>query len=194
MGVRTVNRNRSVLVEAIVFAVLVVLAAGSRLIDHAPNFVAVSAVAMFAGYFFRSRVLALGAPLVAMAISDVAIGFYNPTVMATVYAAMLCSVAIGRVVARRNNGLSRRIAWIAGGTVGGSALFFVTTNFAVWAASGYYSLDLSGFERCYLAALPFAKYTLASDAIYTAGLFGGYAAIRGLNNAALLGRAALRTA
>jgi hypothetical protein len=169
-----------VLVEAIVFAVLVVLAAGSRLIDHAPNFVAVAAVAMFAGYFFRSRVLALGAPLVAMAISDVAIGFYNPTVMATVYAAMLCSVAMGRVIASRNGALGRRAAWIAGGTVGGSALFFVTTNFAVWAASGYYTLDLAGFERCYIAALPFVKYTIASDAIFAGGLFGVHAAVGGL--------------
>ena len=54
-----------------------------------------------------------------------------------------------------------------------SLLFFVTTNFAVWAFSGMYSLDSAGLVRCYIAALPFLKSTVASDLLWTAGLFGG---------------------
>ncbi len=43
-------------------AILIAVAAGSRLADIMPNFTAVGAVAMFGAFVFRSRVLAMGAP------------------------------------------------------------------------------------------------------------------------------------
>ena len=54
-----------------------------------------------------------------------------------------------------------------------SLIFFVTTNFAVWAFSGMYSLDMAGLTQCYVAALPFLKYTVAGDLFWAAVLFGG---------------------
>ena len=47
------------------------------------------------------------------------------------------------------------------------------TNFAVWAFSGMYSLDMAGLVQCYVAALPFLKYTVAGDLFWAAVLFGG---------------------
>jgi hypothetical protein len=54
-----------------------------------------------------------------------------------------------------------------------SLIFFATTNFAVWAFSGMYSLDMAGLTQCYVAALPFLKYTVAGDLFWAAVLFGG---------------------
>jgi hypothetical protein len=51
-------------------------------------------------------------------------------------------------------------------------LFFVTTNFAVWAFSGMYPDDLGGLIRCYVAALPFLQNTVTGDIVWSAALFG----------------------
>jgi len=54
-----------------------------------------------------------------------------------------------------------------------SLIFFVTTNFAVWAWSGLYSADLAGLIQCYVIGLPFLKHTVAGDLFWAAVLFGG---------------------
>ena len=54
-----------------------------------------------------------------------------------------------------------------------SLIFFVTTNFAVWAWSGLYSADMAGLIQCYAMGLPFLKYTIAGDLFWAAVLFGG---------------------
>ena len=81
---------------------------------------------------------------------------------------MLLPFAAGLVA--RNHRLSRSVA---PAVLSCSLLFFATTNFAVWAFSGMYSLDMAGLIACYVAALPFLKYTVACDLLWTAGLFGG---------------------
>ena len=54
-----------------------------------------------------------------------------------------------------------------------SLIFFAATNFAVWAFSGMYSLDMAGLVAVLRAALPFLKYTVAGDLFWAAVLFGG---------------------
>jgi hypothetical protein len=89
-------------------------------------------------------------------------------VTVVVYASMALPFAAGLIA--KNYRLSRSVA---PAMLSCSLLFFVTTNFAVWAFSGMYSLDSAGLIQCYVAALPFLKYTIASDLLWTAGLFGG---------------------
>jgi hypothetical protein len=55
-----------------------------------------------------------------------------------------------------------------------SLVFFVSTNFAVWAFGTTYSHDLTGLLTCYVAALPFFKNTLVGDLFWTCVLFGGH--------------------
>jgi hypothetical protein len=54
-----------------------------------------------------------------------------------------------------------------------SLIFFVATNFAVWAFSGMYPLTWQGLVQCYTAALPFLDKTVLGDLFWTAVLFGG---------------------
>jgi hypothetical protein len=118
------------------------------------------------------RMLAVLVPLAAMLIGDAVLGIYDWRVMAVVYAALALPALIG-IVARR-----RRIWLLAiGGALVSSLIFFVTTNFAVWAFGGLYSLDGAGLVQCYAAALPFLKYTVAGDLFWSVALFGSFTAL-----------------
>jgi hypothetical protein len=54
-----------------------------------------------------------------------------------------------------------------------SILFFVVSNFAVWASyRTLYAATLRGLINCYVAAVPFFRHTLAADMVFTAIFFG----------------------
>lgn len=149
---------------------LIVLAVVTRLIDHAPNFTAVGAAALFAGYALPRR-LAFVVPLIAMALSDIFIGFYDWRLMAVVYASFLLMTAAG--IAARH---VRSPIVYAFSIAGGSVLFFLTTNFAVWALSSWYPHTLNGLLWCYTLALPFLKNALMGDMLFGMILYGAYRA------------------
>src|SRR5258707_1406320 len=53
-----------------------------------------------------------------------------------------------------------------------SIIFFVVSNFAVWASyRTLYAATLQGLINCYLAAVPFFRHTLAADMVFTAIFF-----------------------
>jgi len=147
---------------------LIVLDVVARLLPHAPNFTPVAASTLFAAVVLQRRSLALLVPLIAMPVSDLLIGPDDWRITAVVYGSMLLPFALGLIA--KNYRLSRSVA---PAILSCSLLFFATTNFAVWAFSGMYSHDLAGLITCYVAALPFLKYTVACDLLWTAGLFGG---------------------
>ena len=77
--------KRQNLVQGVVFVLLVLVGAQVRIwLQDLPNFAPVAALALFAGYYFRSWLLALCLPLSIMAISDLAIGGYDWRMMALV--------------------------------------------------------------------------------------------------------------
>ena len=140
----------------------------ARLLPHAPNFTPVAASALFAGAVLRSRALALAVPIAAMLISDLVLGCPDWRIMAVVYAALAAPAVLGRW------GRPRGAIVLAPLAVSSSLLFFASTNFAVWAFSGIYALDLAGLIACYVGALPFLYNTLLGDMFWTALLFGGW--------------------
>ena len=162
------NHQTSLRADLLLVAFLIGLVVAARLLPHTPNVTPIMASALFAGMVLQRRALALLVPLGGMLIGDLAIGFDQWQVMAVVYAALAWPVAIG-FLARRYR-LSRVIVPAA---LSCSLLFFATTNLAVWAFSGLYSLDMAGLIQCYVAALPFLKYTVTGDLLWTAVLFGG---------------------
>ena len=167
--------TREIRNQAGVFALLVVLCAVSRLLPHPPNFTPLASVSLFAGFLFRYRGLAAAAPLVAMAISDAVIGRYTPGVMIAVYASLLYPVALRGVLQRRLSPL--RVVACAGSA---SLVFYAASNLAHWWFTYTYAHDWQGLVRCYWRALPFLKYTLAGDLLWSAALFSAYAAARAM--------------
>jgi hypothetical protein len=61
-----------------------------------------------------------------------------------------------------------------------SVSFFLLSNFAVWMVwRDMYPKTFNGLMTCYVAGLPFFRYTVTSDVLFTAAFFGiGYLASR----------------
>ena len=143
-------------------------AALSRLIPHPPNLTSVTAVALFGGAYFSDRRLAFLVPLAALFLSDLVLGFYHH--MEIVYASFALIVCIGLWLQKNRSPLH-----IAGAALASSVLFFLLTNFGVWAFGSLYPMTLNGLIACYVAAIPFFRNTLLGDLLYTIVLFGGFA-------------------
>jgi hypothetical protein len=140
----------------------------ARLLWHTPNVSPAAASALFAGMMLRRRSLALMVPLAALLIGDAVLGFDHWPVMAVVYAALTLPAVAG-ILGRR----FRASRVVVPTVLGCSLIFFVATNFAVWAWSGLYSGDMAGLIQCYVMGLPFLKYTVAGDLFWAEVLFGG---------------------
>ena len=156
-------RTRVAALTAIILA-----AALSRLIPHPPNMTSVTAVALFGGAYFPDRRLAFLVPLAALFLSDLALGFYHH--MEIVYASFALVVCIGLWLQKNRSALP-----IAGAALASSVLFFLLTNFGVWAFGSLYPMTLDGLIACYVAAIPFFRNMLLGDVLYTVLLFGGFA-------------------
>ena len=148
-------------------------AAALRLIPHPPNFSPIDAMALFSAAYLGRRALAFVAPLGALFLSDLILGFYPG--MWVQYLSVALVVVLGRLALRRIGPLRIGVAALAS-----SILFFAVTNFGVWLLSGMYPKTLVGLEACYVAAIPFFQNTLAGDLFYSALLFGGFAMLERL--------------
>ena len=160
--------KRHLLVGFLLAAISIALA--GRLIPHPPNFTPVGAVALFAGmYFARKSRWALLLPIAVIFLTDLAIGFYDAKLMAVVYGSFLFYGVFGLLVKEKKN-----IGTIVLATLAGSFLFYLTTNFAVWAFSPFYAPTLEGLMLSYTMALPFLKYTLLGDLFFVGVFVGSY--------------------
>lgn len=152
---------------------LLVVGIGSRLIDHPHNMVPMCAIALFAAARLPKR-WALIVPVAAWLISDVIIdmGHGYPLYLGsrlTSYAYIVGLVALGWLVPR-TAGIPLRV----GAAVAAQTLFFLVSNFAVWAGGeGFgYPRTLGGLLSTYYAGLPFYQNGLIADVGATLVLFG----------------------
>lgn len=146
----------------------VVIGTVLRFAPHFPNFAPIAAMALFGGVYLNKK-YALIVPIAAMLVSDFFIGFYDIKLMAGVYISFILVGLIGLFIKKHKN-----LGTIVGGTLLGSVLFFVITNFAVWVFYNWYPHTLSGLGQCFTMALPFFRGTLMGDLFYVAVLFGVY--------------------
>jgi hypothetical protein len=145
----------------------IVTAAVLRLVPHPPNFSPIDAMALFSGAYLGRRGIAFVAPLAALFLSDIVLGFYHG--MATVYATVALIVVIGWWVSSRRTPLR-----IGAAAIASSITFFLITNLGMWLFSGFYPVTYAGLVACYTAAIPFFQNTVAGDLFYAVLLFGGF--------------------
>ncbi|HWQ82193.1 MAG TPA: DUF6580 family putative transport protein, partial [Ignavibacteria bacterium] len=144
---------------------LIVFAVFSRLAPHPPNFSPITAIALFSGVYL-DRKFAFTVPIIAMIISDYFIGYHS--LLWLVYLCFIAIAFLGLYLKKRKTFVRIAISALAS-----SVIFFIVTNFGVW-ASGYYGLTLSGLYECYVMAIPFFRNTLSGDILYTGVMFGCY--------------------
>ena len=144
---------------------LIVILTFARLIPHPPNFTPIIAVAIISGCFFKNINLSLLTLLAAMLISDLFIGFYENVIF--VYASLLLITFVFHKINKKINFKNLFIYGFAG-----SIVFFVISNFGVWAlgSPGVYDVaydrNLSGLIECYILAIPFFGNTFLSTLIF----------------------------
>jgi len=145
---------------------LIIILAFARLIPHPPNFTPIIAVAIISGYFFKNFNLSVLILLAAMLISDLFIGFYENIIF--VYVSLILITFIFHKISSKINFKNLFIYGFAG-----SVIFFVVSNFGVWAlgSPGVYDIaydkSLSGLIQCYILAIPFFGNTFISTLIFS---------------------------
>ena len=164
---------RALGMDLLLVAFLIAFDVAARLLPHVPGLWPFAASALFAGRMVRTPVLAFVVPLAALTLSNTALPGDDWRITLTVYLAIALPALLGILTKRY-----RVIAAIPAATIASSLIFFVATNFAVWAFGTLYSHDWQGLVQCYVAALPFLDKTVIGDLFWAAVLFGGAALVQ----------------
>ncbi len=147
-----------------IFSVLVLLGSLSRLVPHGWNFTAIGAVALVAGLLISNKYLSILTPIAALLISDFFIGFHNT--MGYVYGAYALIAILGFAFSQ-----NKQLKNILGLSLASSLIFFLISNFGVWAAGTGYAKTAEGLMQCYMMGVPFYRNQFSSDLILTPVLF-----------------------
>lgn len=161
---------------------LILLSIGYRLFGTIPNFSPVMAVSLFSGVILLNKKLSFLVPLSIMAVSDLILAatqtwttFWNfLAFQPVVYGSLLLVVLLGTFIKNKN------VLSIGAATLSGSVIFFIITNFFVWLDPfgwSMYAHTFDGLIQAYVAAIPFFRWSLLSDVLFSGVLFGAYHAI-----------------
>jgi hypothetical protein len=165
--------NSQIVKNVIIFLGLIALGFATRMVPYVTSFQswnlnAVMAIALFAGFYFRSPIVALAAAAFPMLLGDLAIVRYHSLEMVANYVGLLLPVFIGPILRQRLS-----VTSVGTSTIGASLIFFFVSNTAFWWANkAHTSAELL---LAYSAGIPFFRGTLAGNVVFSAMLFGTYA-------------------
>lgn len=149
-----------------------------RILPHPWNLTPVAAMFLFSGAVFKSKLNSLVVPLAALLVSDYAVDLIlyhgSPHWLSPVtWGAFLLIGLLGWTLRGQ---WTRRLGWlkVACASLAGSTLFFVITNFGVWAFDALYPRNAAGLSACYVAGVPFYMNDLVGDLAWNAIMFGSY--------------------
>jgi hypothetical protein len=131
------------------------------------NITPIGALGLFSGAQLKNR-WTYAVPLIALLIGDLWLGFYDATVMVSVYIGFLLTAMIGRLLLSEQRTAPRYTAAV----VIGALTFYLVSNIGMWYS--YWPRTGAGLLACYIEGLPFLLRSLIGDALYTAILFGGF--------------------
>ena len=146
------------------------------------NFTPIGAMALFGGAYFSKKYLAFLFPLLALWVSNLVINnaflaeYYDGFAFFgswQTYLVILLIVGLGILLLKK---VTMPRVFIA--SLSASVLFFVVSNFLVWAQGTMYPMNIAGLMNCYAMGLPFFGNTIASDLLFSALLFGGFEMVK----------------
>lgn len=158
------------------FLLLMIVASACRILGFAPQI----AMAIFGGAVIKDKKLAFALPLLSMFLSDVLYevlyslgyteygGFYEGQLTNYI------SIALVTVVGFWIKGM--RWGKIILGSIAGTTLYFLLSNFFVWTGGGGLERPktFNGLLMCYADALPFYRTAVMHTLVFSVILFGGY--------------------
>ncbi len=147
--------------------ILLILSVIGRLMPHPANVTPLGGTALFGGAKLE-RPWNYLAPLFILFITDLVIGLHGT--MMYIYSSFIVSAFLGETLLKHNPNFVRV------GLVGalGASLFFLISNFGVWAEGLLYPKTLVGLVDCYIAAIPFFRNSLIGDVTFATGFFAVY--------------------
>jgi hypothetical protein len=162
----------------VVLIAIILLGAVYRLLPHPANFAPITAMALFGGAYFQQKRIAFIVPLFTLWLSDLILnnliyqayfpeftlfysGFYWQ------YGSFLLITYLGTFLQNNVKYLN-----VLGLSLSASLLFFLISNFGVWASFGTYPPTLNGLLLCYIAGLPFLQNTILGDLFFCVLFFG----------------------
>ena len=151
-----------------------------RILPHPYNFTPLIAVTLLSSYALSNKLLVITIPIFGFWLSDLFMnnviyaGYYNDftifnTGMIWTYGAIVLVALLGNAFLDKIS--SGKVALAS---LSGSTLFYLISNFGVWAFSPMYAKTLVGLIQCYSLALPFYGTSLIGDLVYCGILFGSY--------------------
>lgn len=153
--------------EVLILSVLVIFTVLTRFLPHIPNFSPVLGMALFCGASTKNRKLAFLLPLIALFVSDWALGFYGG--IGFVYLSYVIAISLGMMMSKI------RVVNVLVSAMAVSLVFFVLSNLGVWLFSGLYAPNSAGLVQCYIMALPFFHYTYLGTIVGAGVLFAAKA-------------------
>ena len=135
---------------------LILIAIITRLLPHPPNFAPITSIALFSGFHFSNKRIAILIPLVGMFLSDIFLGLHS--LIPVVYLSFILISVMSFYIKT----LSFTNVLLA------STLFFVFSNLGVWYF--YYPHNWGGLSTCFVLAIPFFINAIAGDLFYTSVL------------------------
>lgn len=189
--------NNKINLQFIIVALMIVVAAISRLIPHPPNFTPIGGMALFGAAYFAKKYWAFIIPIFALWFSDL---LMNNTIYSQyyegftwfgyinmwVYIPMILITLFGIQFLKKIKPIK-----LIGAAFAASIIFFLVSNFGVWMTGLTYPKTFAGLIACYGAGIPFISNfngaehffflnTVAGDLFYTAALFGSYELIKSI--------------
>jgi hypothetical protein len=165
----TDNRYQTIR-DSLVFVLLVAIGVAGRWGQPEWCFTPTAAAAIFAGCYFSRLSVAVLVPLAILGISDLLLAAHDSFgVMVATYAVMTAPVFFGRWLGR-SQGTASTFGRLAVCGLVPATLFWLVSNFAVWAFQSDYAKTWDGLLQCYWMAVPFFRSMLAGDIFYLAVL------------------------
>ncbi len=164
-----------------VLSIIILLAAFTRIMPHPPNFSPMAAIGLFGAAHFAKKWQAFFIPLIGIWISDLVINNYVYSISSSnfvwfysgfywQYISYILIIFAGLFIFNRGISLTKMF----GGMISSSGIFFLVSNFGVWAGGTMYPKNFGGLITCYAAGVPFIHNTIISDVLFTTVLFGTY--------------------
>lgn len=164
-----------------ILSIIILLAAFTRIMPHPPNFSPMAAIGLFGAAHFAKKWQAFFIPLIGIWVSDLVINNYVYSSSSSnfvwfysgfywQYMSYILIIFAGLFIFNRGISLTKTF----GGMISSSGIFFLVSNFGVWAGGTMYPKNFGGLITCYAAGVPFIHNTIISDVLFTTVLFGTY--------------------
>jgi hypothetical protein len=159
-------------------ALLIIIAALSRVFLYPHNFSPIIGMAIFAGAVIKDRRLAFALPLLAMFLSDVLFEVFNIAPGFWGWGQLVGYGILALITLIAFSMKKINVLIIAGYSIGSSLLFFLLSNSAFFVFDNpiyhLYPQNFSGYIGSLVGGLPFLRTGVVADLVYSSVLFGTY--------------------